>query len=115
VASELVKMKPGERRLSEAYPWVVAFSFGLLHGFGFAGALQDIGLPQKDVPLALLTFNLGVEAGQLMFVGIVLLMYATVKIVTNLPLSKARVTAAYLIGTIAIGWFLERVAGFVTL
>lgn len=114
VASELVKMKPEERRLSEAYPWVVAFSFGLLHGFGFAGALQEIGLPQKDVPLALLTFNLGVEAGQLMFVGAVLLMYASVKIVTNLPLSKARLATAYLIGTIAIGWFLERVAGFVT-
>ena len=69
VASELVRMKPGERRLSEAYPWVVAFAFGLLHGFGFAGALKETGLPQTDVPLALLTFNLGVEAGQLLFVA----------------------------------------------
>jgi hydrogenase/urease accessory protein HupE len=113
VASELVKMKPGERRLSEAYPWLVAFSFGLLHGFGFAGALKEIGLPQRDVPLALLTFNLGVEAGQLMFVGVVLLIYSAAKSATSMPLSKARTAAAYLIGTIAIGWFLERVAGFV--
>ena len=50
VASELIKIKPGERRLSESYPWVVAFAFGLLHGFGFAGALMEIGLPQSDVP-----------------------------------------------------------------
>ena len=114
VASELIKMKPGERRLSEAYPWVVAFSFGLLHGFGFAGALTEIGLPQKDVPLALLTFNLGVEAGQLMFVGFVLMLYAAVRTVTTIPLTKARVAGAYVIGTIAIGWFLERLAGFVT-
>lgn len=69
LASELVKMRAGERRLSETYPWVVAFAFGLLHGFGFAEALKKaIGLPQADVPLALLTFNLGVEAGQILFV-----------------------------------------------
>jgi len=69
VASELVNQRPGERRLSESYPWVVAFAFGLLHGFGFAGALKETGLPQTDVPVALLTFNLGVEAGQLLFVA----------------------------------------------
>ena len=68
LASELIKISPGEKRLSETYPWFVSFSFGLLHGFGFAGALKDIGLPQIDLPLALLTFNLGVEAGQLIFV-----------------------------------------------
>ncbi|WP_193548164.1 HupE/UreJ family protein [Aestuariivirga litoralis] len=113
VASELVKMKPGERRLSEAYPWVVAFSFGLLHGFGFADALKEIGLPQKDVPLALLTFNLGVEAGQLMFVGAVLLMYAALKTVTTVPNSRARVAAAYVIGIVATVWFIDRLAGFV--
>jgi len=109
VASELVKMKPGERRLSEVYPWV----FGLLHGFGFAGALQEIGLPQKDVPLALLTFNLGVEAGQLMFVGAVLLTYAALRTVIAVPNLKARVAAAYVIGIIAAVWFIDRVAGFI--
>jgi len=113
VASELVKMKPGERRLSEAYPWVVAFSFGLLHGFGFAGALKEIGLPQRDVPLALFTFNLGVEAGQLMFVGAVLLFYAALKTATAVPISNARVFAAYLIGITSAVWFIDRVSGFV--
>ena len=113
VASELVKMKPGERRLSEAYPWVVAFSFGLLHGFGFAGALKEIGLPQKDVPLALLTFNLGVEAGQLMFVAVVLTIYAALKTIAATSMSKAHVAAAYLIGIVAAVWFIDRVAGFV--
>ncbi len=111
VASELVKMKPGERRLSEAYPWLVAFSFGLLHGFGFAGALMEIGLPQRDIPLALLTFNLGVEAGQLMFVGAALLIYAAAKALTDLPISKARVAAAYVIGIIATVWFIDRFTG----
>jgi hydrogenase/urease accessory protein HupE len=113
VASELVKMKPGERRLSEAYPWMVAFAFGLLHGFGFAGALKEIGLPQVDVPLALLTFNLGVEAGQLLFVGVVLVTFKAISTFVTKPMSKVRVMAAYLIGTSAAVWFLERIAKFV--
>lgn len=112
VASELVKMAPGERRLSEAYPWVVAFTFGLLHGFGFAGALKEIGLPQKDVPLALLTFNVGVETGQLMFVAAVLLTCAAFRSLTNLPLARARTAAGYAIGTAASVWFLSRMAAF---
>ena len=69
LAVEIVKKKDGEPRLSERVPWVVAFLFGLLHGFGFAGALKEIGLPESDVPTALLTFNLGVEAGQLLIVA----------------------------------------------
>ena len=114
VASELIKMKPGERRLSEAYPWLVAFTFGLLHGFGFAGALKEIGLPQSDVPLALLTFNLGVEAGQLLFVGFVLLVTAAVALLVSRPLAGARTLAAYLIGISAMYWLVERLAAFVT-
>ena len=112
VARELIRMKPGERRLSLAYPWVVAFSFGLLHGFGFAGALKEIGLPQGDVPLALLTFNLGVEAGQLIFVAAVLLFYAAITALVSWPLVKGRVVAAYVIGTVATLWLLERLAAF---
>jgi hydrogenase/urease accessory protein HupE len=114
VAGELIKMKPGERRLSEAYPWLVAFTFGLLHGFGFAGALKEIGLPQADVPLALLTFNLGVEAGQLLFVGFVLLVTAAVALLVSRPLAGARTLAAYLIGISAMYWLIERLAAFVT-
>ena len=82
----------------------MAFTFGLLHGFGFAGALKEIGLPQGDVPLALLTFNLGVEAGQLLFVGAILLLYAAINAAVSWPLAKGRVAAAYVIGTVATIW-----------
>jgi hydrogenase/urease accessory protein HupE len=112
VASELVKMKAGERRLSQVYPWVVAFAFGLLHGFGFAGALKETGLPQMDIPLALFMFNLGVEAGQLLFVaGIVIATRAAARLFA-LPLAPPRLAAAYLIGTISMVWFVSRVSGF---
>src|SRR6185436_12015613 len=71
VASEILRSRRGERGLTERVPWLVAGSFGLLHGFGFAGALSQVGLPANDIPLALLCFNLGVEAGQLAFVVVV--------------------------------------------
>jgi len=112
VASELIKMKPGEKRLSEAYPWVVAFTFGLLHGFGFAGALKEIGLPQSDVPLALFMFNVGVEAGQLLFVAAVLVVFRAVTALIKVPLAPARLFAAYLIGTAAMIWLVARLDSF---
>jgi hydrogenase/urease accessory protein HupE len=112
VASELIKMRAGERRLSEAYPWIVAFTFGLLHGFGFAGALREIGLPQSDVPLALLTFNLGVEAGQLMFVAAVLIANRAVGSLVKIPIAPARAAAAYVIGTAAMLWLVARLDSF---
>jgi hydrogenase/urease accessory protein HupE len=112
IASELIKLKPGERRLSESYPWVVAFAFGLLHGFGFAGALKEIGLPQIDVPLALFMFNVGVEAGQLMFVGAVLIGFKAVSAILTVPIAPFRFTAAYLIGTISIMWLFARLNSF---
>ena len=112
VASELARAQPGERRLSESYPWVIAFAFGLLHGFGFAGALKEIGLPQTDVPLALLTFNLGVEAGQLMFVATVLLAYGAIKALYEVPAAAGRTAAAYGIGSIATFWLVSRIASF---
>jgi hydrogenase/urease accessory protein HupE len=112
VASELIKMKAGERRLSQDYPWIVAFAFGLLHGFGFAGALKETGLPQSDVPLALLTFNVGVEAGQLLFVAAVLMAIRGAAALFTLPGRPARLAAAYLIGTTSMVWFVTRVASF---
>jgi hydrogenase/urease accessory protein HupE len=112
VARELARAQPGERRLSESYPWVIAFAFGLLHGFGFAGALREIGLPQTDVPLALLTFNLGVEAGQLMFVAAALLAYRAVKALYDVPAVAGRMAAAYGIGSVATFWLVSRVSGF---
>jgi HupE / UreJ protein len=72
LACEIVRLRYGQITWTSRWPWIVAFSFGLLHGFGFASALTDIGLPQGDIPLALLSFNVGVEIGQLIFIGVVL-------------------------------------------
>jgi hydrogenase/urease accessory protein HupE len=112
VASELIKARSGERRLSEDYPWIVAFVFGLLHGFGFAGALKETGLPQTDVSLALLTFNLGVEAGQLMFIAAALVVSRAASILITVPIAPARLAAAYLIGTTSMIWLISRFSSF---
>ncbi len=72
VAAEIIHARHGRVGLAARAPWLVAFAFGLLHGFGFAGALSEIGMPQGYIPAALLFFNLGVEAGQLAFVAVVL-------------------------------------------
>ena len=112
LASELVKVNRGQASLTAQYPWIVAFVFGLLHGFGFAGALSDVGLPQNEVPLALLMFNVGVELGQLMFIAAILvLVMALRKVRTEWP-AWARQVPAYGIGGIAAFWLIERVTGF---
>src|ERR1700704_360014 len=72
VAVEIVNARRGPPSLAARWPWLIAFSFGLLHGFGFAGALAEVGLPHHAIPIALLFFNLGVEIGQLVFVAAVL-------------------------------------------
>ena len=69
VAAEIIHGRQGRPGLMERYPWTVAFIFGLLHGFGFASALTQIGLPQQSITLALLFFNVGVEMGQLLFIA----------------------------------------------
>lgn len=108
LAVEIVKRKPHLPRLSERIPWVVAFAFGLLHGFGFAGALKEIGLPESDVPTALLTFNLGVEAGQLAIVGTTIGVLGLLRY--RLPGIEQNVVkiATYAIGIIASYWLIER-------
>jgi hypothetical protein len=119
LASEVLARKGSVPRLSERYPWIVTFAFGLLHGLGFARALLDIGLPRHDVPLALLAFNLGVEAGQLMFVAVcVVLGVAFLRFAPSLPEALARaprpvvVSTAYAIGGMSAYWFIERIAQF---
>ena len=114
LASELAKRHDGRAGLMEECPWIVAFIFGLLHGFGFAGALREVGLPGSDIPLALFTFNVGVEIGQLAFVGAVLVLFALArKLYFAAPLERyVRPVAPYAIGTLAAFWFLERMAGF---
>lgn len=109
LAVEIVKAKPGEPRLSERVPWVVAFLFGLLHGFGFAGALREIGLPETDVPVALLTFNLGVEAGQLMIIAATMAMLAALARFAPKIRRPAIITSTYVIGAVASFWFIERI------
>jgi hydrogenase/urease accessory protein HupE len=76
LAVEIVRLSRGQASITAQRPWAVAFCFGLLHGLGFASALTSIGLPQQDVPLALLAFNVGVEIGQLAFVSVVLTLRA---------------------------------------
>ena len=112
VASEVVRGLRGKPGLTARAPWVVAFSFGLLHGFGFAGALAEVGLPQKAIPVALFTFNIGVEIGQLLFV---VAMLAAGALLARLPVRMPRWTtwvAPYAIGTVAMFWVAERVASF---
>jgi len=110
LASELAKQRHGHRGLIEHYPWIVAFTFGLLHGFGFAGALREVGLPENEIPFALLTFNVGVEIGQLPFVGTVLLALAALRRLFLRVPAWIHATPAYGIGTMAAFSWLQRMA-----
>ena len=114
LAVEIARVSRGQPSLSARVPWAVAFCFGLLHGLGFAGALSAVGLPQGDVPLALLSFNVGVELGQLAFVGVVLALRV---LLMRLPLPVnlvryAQPVAYYAIGTASAFWFFERLSEF---
>lgn len=116
LAVEIARKNRDETSFTLQWPWVVAFCFGLLHGFGFAGALAEIGLPQRDLPLALFTFNAGVEIGQLMFVAVVFSLRA-VLLRCRLPrraVLYARPIASYGLGTLAAFWFFERVSSFLS-
>ena len=114
LACEIVRLRYGQISLTSRWPWIVAFSFGLLHGFGFASALMDIGLPQGDIPLALLSFNVGAEIGQLIFIGVVLGALSCIRRVGVPPrISHAAVpVTSYAIGITSAFWFIERLAGF---
>jgi hydrogenase/urease accessory protein HupE len=122
VAVEIIHRRQGRLGLTERRPWVVAFIFGLLHGLGFASALSEVGLPQHATPVALLFFNAGVEIGQLFFI-------ACIATVTACAVSMAKsrgqngdiakrafaasdAVAAYIIGSVAAFWLVERTLGF---
>ena len=107
VAAEVVRMERGQVSLAIARPWIVAFAFGLLHGFGFAGALVELGLPQSDIPLALLAFNIGVELGQLAFIAVLLSAVYCGRQLVTIP-RQAIVTSAYAIGIVAAFWCVQR-------
>jgi hydrogenase/urease accessory protein HupE len=121
VAAEIVHMRRGLVGITARAPWVVALTFGLIHGLGFAGGLSDAGLPAGHIPTALLFFSIGVEAGHFMFIGVVLSLIAlghkTLQHVSfsarNPQLSTfARLVPPYAIGTIAMFWFLQRIVAF---
>jgi hydrogenase/urease accessory protein HupE len=116
VACEIVHAREGRQGLTEQWPWIVAFSFGLLHGFGFAGALSEVGLPQTAIPVALLFFNVGVEVGQLLFIAAILSLMALGRWLLRRaaipqPAWAWRI-APYSIGGIAAFWVIQRIAAF---
>ena len=115
VAAEVLRLRAGQPSLTASRPWLIAFCFGLLHGFGFAGALAEIGLPRAELPLALFAFNLGVELGQLMFIAAVLALVAVARKIRALGgVAEQGVRwAPHAIGSLAAFWFVERVAAFV--
>lgn len=110
VAAEILRTRDGHPGITARAPWLVAFTFGLLHGFGFAGALTEIGLPQTHIPLALLFFNIGVEFGQLLFIAAVVICVFLIRRI-RLPAWAGRVPP-YAIGSIAMFWVIQRVAAF---
>lgn len=112
VAAEIIRVQQGHRGLAYDKPWVVAFSFGLLHGLGFAAALEAIGLPGNAIPTALVFFNVGVEIGQVGFIASVL---AVGWLLQHSPLQSALLWKrgpAYVIGSLAAFWTIERTIGF---
>jgi hydrogenase/urease accessory protein HupE len=113
VAVEIAHGPQGRSGWTRRWPWLVAFVFGLLHGFGFAGALREMGLPDQAIPLALLSFNVGVELGQLLFIAVVLALAAVARRVPLPRLGSGWRLAPYGIGGVAAYWMIERVAGFV--
>lgn len=113
---EIIHTRQGRTGLTFSYPWVVAFSFGLLHGLGFAGALSEIGLPPSEIPLALLFFNIGVELGQLIFVCAVLAIMAALRYGANVTRDtvlyrRGELISVYVIGVVASYWLIERSLG----
>jgi hydrogenase/urease accessory protein HupE len=108
VALELARSYRGQYGLTARIPWLIAFTFGLLHGFAFAGSLAQIGLPEHNIPLSLLLFNLGVELGQLLFVGAVLSVIALLnRLPRRWPIWMTWIPP-YAIGGLASFWVIQR-------
>jgi hypothetical protein len=107
---EIVRVWRGETSFTIRHPWVVAFAFGLLHGFGFATAMTSAGLPRQELPLALLSFNIGVELGQLGFVGLVLAMERSFRVLEVRWPRWVQALPGYTVGTLGAFWTIQRVA-----
>ena len=109
VAAEVVHARQGRTSLAQRAPWIVAFGFGLLHGLGFAGALSEVGLPAHAIPTALLLFNVGIEIGQLSFVGLLLIAARALQRTAPATVRRLEWVPPYAIGSLASFWFLERI------
>jgi hydrogenase/urease accessory protein HupE len=107
---EIVRCWRGETSLTIRHPWVVAFLFGLIHGFGFAGALTSAGLPHKDLPLALLSFNVGVEIGQVSFVPLILLLERSFRQLEIRWPRWVQALPGYTVGSLGAFWTIQRAA-----
>ncbi|HUP22153.1 MAG TPA: HupE/UreJ family protein [Thermoanaerobaculia bacterium] len=107
---EVVRTWRGETSFTLRHPWVVAFVFGLLHGFGFASGLTEMGLPRSEIPLALLLFNAGVELGQLLFVVLVLLFQRSFRVLEVRWPRWAQLLPGYAVGSLGAFWTLQRFA-----
>ena len=105
---EIARFWQGQTSFTLRHPWIAAFAFGLLHGFGFASGLTTVGLPSGDIPLALLSFNVGVEIGQLAFVLIVLLLKRAFRILQINPPTWAHYMPGYVVGSLGAYWTIER-------
>ena len=116
VATEIIHARQGRQGWTERWPWIVAFTFGLLHGFGFAGALNAVGLPHTAIPVALLFFNVGVEIGQLLFIAAILSLVALGRwLIRRAAIPQpawAWRVAPYSIGGVAAFWMIQRIAAF---
>lgn len=110
LAVEVLRHREGKPSLSAKLPWLIAFGFGLLHGFGFAGAMNNVGLDPESLPIALLFFNIGVEIGQLAFVFLILGLKHAHRRLEAIPPVWSATTAIYAVGGIASYWFLARTA-----
>jgi hydrogenase/urease accessory protein HupE len=105
---EIVRRWRGETSFTIRHPWVVAFAFGLLHGFGFASALTGAGLPRHELPLALLSFNVGVELGQLGFVALVLALEHSFRVLEVRWPRWVQAVPGYAVGSLGAFWTLQR-------
>jgi len=112
VAAEIVRMRRGIKSITVSAPWLVAFSFGLIHGLGFAGGLSDAGLPVLHIPTALLFFSLGVESGHFLFIGLVMSLIALARRVRISFPRWTELVPPYAIGTIAMFWVIQRITAF---
>ena len=107
---EIVRSWRGETSFTIRQPWVAAFAFGLLHGFGFASALTSAGLPRQELPLALVSFNLGVEFGQLGFIGLILALERSFRTLEVRWPRWAQALPGYTVGSFGALWTMQRVA-----